>query len=85
MSHKQQDLYQDIDRILIDEPEIQARIANLAAAIDADYGDKDDLLLICVLKGGYVFLSDLSRALKRPHHLDFMGMSSYGKIGRAHV
>ncbi|MCA9953076.1 MAG: hypoxanthine phosphoribosyltransferase [Ardenticatenaceae bacterium] len=78
MSHKQQDLYQDIDRILIDEPEIQARIANLAAAIDADYGDKDDLLLICVLKGGYVFLSDLSRALKRPHHLDFMGISSYG-------
>lgn len=78
MSHEQQDLYQDIDRILIDESEIQARIANLAAAIDADYEDKDDLLLICVLKGGYVFLSDLSRALKRPHHLDFMGISSYG-------
>ena len=75
---KNQDLYQDIDRILIDGPQIQERIASLAAAIDADYADKDDLLLICVLKGGYVFLSDLSRALKRPHHLDFMGISSYG-------
>lgn len=78
MSQNNQDLYQDIDRILIDSPEIQARILDLAAAIDADYADKDDLLLICVLKGGYVFLSDLSRALKRPHHLDFMGISSYG-------
>ncbi|MBK8902900.1 MAG: hypoxanthine phosphoribosyltransferase [Anaerolineaceae bacterium] len=71
-------MYQDIDRILIDGPQIQERIVSLAAAIDADYADKDDLLLICVLKGGYVFLSDLSRALKRPHHLDFMGISSYG-------
>jgi len=78
MSQNNQDLYQDIDRILIDSPEIQARILTLAAAIDADYADKDDLLLICVLKGGYVFLSDLSRALQRPHHLDFMGISSYG-------
>jgi hypoxanthine phosphoribosyltransferase len=79
MSQNYQDLYQDIDHILIDSPEIQARILTLAAAIDADYADKDDLLLICVLKGGYVFLSDLSRALQRPHHLDFMGISSYGK------
>ncbi len=78
MSQENHDLFQDIDRILIDGPQIQERIVGLAAAIDADYADKDDLLLICVLKGGYVFLSDLSRTLQRPHHLDFMGISSYG-------
>lgn len=78
MSHTHHDLYKDIDRVLLDEQAIQDRIASIAAAIDADYADTDDLLLICVLKGGYVFLSDLSRALKRPHHLDFMGISSYG-------
>lgn len=78
MSPKIHDLYQDIDHILISEEKIQQRIASIAAAIEADYAEDEDLLLICVLKGGYVFLSDLSRALKRPHHLDFMGISSYG-------
>ena len=73
-----QDVYEDIDRVLIDEAEIQRRVADMAAAIEADYAEDADLLLICVLKGGYVFLSDLSRVLKRPHHLDFMGISSYG-------
>lgn len=72
------DLYVDIDRVLIDEAALQARITEMAAQIEADYADKEDLLLICVLKGGYMFLADLSRALKRPHHLDFMGVSSYG-------
>jgi len=72
------DLYQDIDHVLISEEQIQARIAELVAEIEADYEDKEDLLLICVLKGGYIFLGDLSRTLKRPHSLDFMGVSSYG-------
>ncbi|VAW31823.1 Hypoxanthine-guanine phosphoribosyltransferase [hydrothermal vent metagenome] len=78
MNQKPRDLHQDIDHILITEEQIQQRIMSIAAAIEADYADDDDLLLICVLKGGYIFLSDLSRALKRPHHLDFMGISSYG-------
>ncbi len=63
---------------MISEEQLQQRIASIAAAIEADYAEDEDLLLICVLKGGYVFLSDLSRALKRPHQLDFMGVSSYG-------
>lgn len=71
-------LQDNIDRILITEAELKERIQDLARQIDADYEDHDDLLLICVLKGGYVFLSDLSRALKRAHELDFMGVSSYG-------
>lgn len=78
MSPKLHDLFQDMDHILISEDQLQQRIAGLATAIEADYAEAEDLLLICVLKGGYVFLSDLSRALKRPHHLDFMGISSYG-------
>lgn len=73
------DIWADIDTVLIDEATLQARIITLAAQIDADYTDEEDLLLICVLKGAFVFLSDVSRALKRPHAIDFMGISSYGK------
>jgi len=73
------DIWADIETILIDEATLQARIKTVAAQIEADYTDQDDLLLICVLKGAFVFLSDISRALKRPHAIDFMGISSYGK------
>ena len=72
-------LHDDIASILIDQQALSDRIRVLAAQIEADYADIDDLLLICVLKGAYVFLGDLSRALNRPHHLDFMGTSSYGR------
>jgi len=73
------DIWADIETILIDEATLQARIKTVAAQIEADYTDQDDLLLIRVLKGAFVFLSDISRALKRPHAIDFMGISSYGK------
>lgn len=72
------DLEDDVASVLIDEAHIQKRVSEMAAKIEADYVDKADLILICVLKGGYMFLADLSRALKRPHELDFMGISSYG-------
>jgi hypoxanthine phosphoribosyltransferase len=72
------DIYANVDYALIDEDRLQARIQEMADQITADYEGEDDLLLICVLKGGYMFLADLSRALKRPHELDFMGVSSYG-------
>ena len=72
-------LLDDVDYVLIDEATLQKRVRELANAIETDYVDKEDLLLICVLKGGYMFLADLSRALQRPHELDFMAISSYGK------
>lgn len=75
---KTRDLRDDVDHILIDEQTLQDRVVALAQQIEADYEEFDDLLLICVLKGGYMFLADLSRAIKRPHELDFMGISSYG-------
>ena len=71
-------LEDNVLKVMIDEQELQQRIVELAAEIEADYAELDDLVLICVLKGGYMFLADLSRALKRPHELDFMGISSYG-------
>jgi hypoxanthine phosphoribosyltransferase len=72
------DLHADIDRILIDKQQLQTRTAELAAAITETYEGEEDLLMICVLKGGYMFLSDLSKAIERPHEIDFMGISSYG-------
>ena len=72
-------LRDDIANVLIGEAQLQGRIRELAGEIEKDYQDVDDLLLICVLKGAYIFLSDLSRAIERPHDLDFMGISSYGR------
>ena len=63
---------------LIDEGQLQARIKELGAQISADYAGKD-LLLLCILKGGVVFLTDLMRYLTIPHEIDFLAVSSYGK------
>ena len=72
------DLYDDIDHVLIDEATLQKRIQELAATITADYDGIEELMLFAVLKGSYMFLADLSRSLRRPHAVDFMGVSSYG-------
>jgi hypoxanthine phosphoribosyltransferase len=79
MGQGQHTLRDDIANVLIGEGQLQARIRELAREIEKDYEGVDDLLLICVLKGAYIFLSDLSRAIERPHDLDFMGISSYGR------
>jgi len=78
MMNNVRNLHDDIDYVLIDEEKLQARIQEIAQQIEADYDGIDDVLMICVLKGGYLFLADLSRGLQRPHALDFMGISSYG-------
>ena len=70
--------YQDLlSEILIDEGKLQERIAELGAQISADYAD-DNLLLICIMRGGVPFLVDLSRNITVPHMMDFMAVSSYG-------
>jgi hypoxanthine phosphoribosyltransferase len=63
---------------LIEEESLQARIKELGAQISADYEGKD-LLLLCILKGGVLFLTDLMRHLAIPHEIDFLAVSSYGK------
>ncbi|GMQ78436.1 MAG: hypoxanthine phosphoribosyltransferase [Anaerolineae bacterium] len=77
------ELENDVANVLIDEERIQQRVRELAKAILDDYQDIEDLLLVCVLKGAFVFLADLSREIRRPHQVDFMGISSYGAGTRA--
>jgi hypoxanthine phosphoribosyltransferase len=70
-------LEDNLAKILIPSDALQARIYELGIQISRDYRDTRPLL-VCVLKGGVMFLSDLSRALSIPHELDFMAISSYG-------
>jgi hypoxanthine phosphoribosyltransferase len=70
-------LLDDVAEILISEEQIRQRTQELAQEISRDYEGKD-LLLVCVLKGGIVFLVDLMRELTIPHSIDFMATSSYG-------
>ncbi len=70
-------MYEDVSEVLLTEEQIQQRIRELAEQISADYRGKD-LLLVCVLKGGVLFLTDLMRQLDIPHAIDFMAISSYG-------
>lgn len=72
-----QDYHEFIQEILVDEPALQARIAELAAEISRDYVGQD-LHLICILRGGIVFLTDLMRKITVPNTLDFMAVTSYG-------
>ena len=76
-----QDYKDFIAEILIDERTLQNRIKELAEEINRDYVGKD-LLLICILRGGIVFLVDLMRHITVPHSLDFMAVSSYGAGAR---
>lgn len=71
-----------LQEVLIDSAQLQARIAELGAQISTDYADCDDLLLICILKGGVMFLCDLMRYIDVPHEIDFLAVSSYGKGAR---
>ncbi len=70
-------LLEDIDHVLIPEDALQARIRELGDAISSDYESKEPLL-VGILIGAFVFLSDLLRAIHIPCHVDFMATSSYG-------
>ncbi len=72
-------LHPDLARILIDADEIQARTKALADQISQDYRDIDQLYIVGILKGAFIFLADLTRQLQVPHVVDFMALSSYGK------
>jgi hypoxanthine phosphoribosyltransferase len=72
-----QDYQEVLEEILIPEGALQKRIKELGQEISRDYEGKD-LLLVCILKGGVIFLTDLMRAIDVPHTIDFMAISSYG-------
>ena len=67
----------DITQVVLDEETIKTRVKELAKEISEEYKGKD-LVIIGVLKGAFIFLSDLSRALTIPHKIDFISISSYG-------
>lgn len=67
-----------IEKILITKEELQNKVKELAAQISKDYEGKD-LLLVSVLKGGFMFTADLMREITIPCEIDFMAVSSYGQ------
>lgn len=68
---------QDIEKVLISEEEIAAKVKELGAQIAKDYADKNPLI-VSVLRGSFVFMADLVRAIDAPCTVDFMSVSSYG-------
>jgi hypoxanthine phosphoribosyltransferase len=72
-----EDVTDDISQILVTGEQIQERVKAMAAEIDAEYRDKN-VLLLGVLKGAVMFMADLSRALHIPINMDWMAVSSYG-------
>lgn len=67
----------DIEKVLINEAELQEKITLLAKKLDEDYKDKNPLL-ICILKGSVLFFSDLVKKMKIKTEFEFMSASSYG-------
>lgn len=75
------DYHEFLAEILIPEDKLQERIKQLGEQISRDYAGKD-LLLICILRGGVMFLTDLIRHIDVPLAIEFMAVSSYGIGGR---
>ncbi len=67
----------DVERVIVTQEELQSKVAELAARVDADYKDRD-LLLVGVLKGAIMAMADLTRAMQRHIEMDWMAVSSYG-------
>jgi hypoxanthine phosphoribosyltransferase len=72
---------EDIASVLISEDEIQTRVAELGQEISADYAGKDPLL-VGVLRGVFIFMADLVRAITVPISVDFIGITRYGPSTR---
>ena len=66
-----------VERVIVTEGQIKSKVAELAARVDADYKDRD-LLLVGVLKGAIMAMADLTRAMQRHIDMDWMAVSSYG-------
>jgi hypoxanthine phosphoribosyltransferase len=72
-----QDYHEFLAEVMIDETTLRNRVAELGAQISQDYAN-GSLHLICILRGGVLFLADLIRCLSIPNTIDFMAVSSYG-------
>jgi hypoxanthine phosphoribosyltransferase len=65
--------------VLLDAATIQNRVRQLAGEIDRDYPEGEEIHLVCVLKGGFMFMADLVRGMGPRVSLDFIAVSSYAK------
>ena len=72
-----QDYREFIDEVLYDQASIEERVRQLGAQISRDYAG-EDLLVVCLLRGGITFAADLTRHIELSHELDCMSLSSYG-------
>lgn len=72
-------MHDDVQEILFSEQQLKERVAQLGREISRDYAGKEPVLLVSVLRGSYIFMADLSRAIDIPVQIDFMSVSSYGK------
>lgn len=70
-------MLKDIEEVLYSEEQIQAKVKELGEVISRDYEGRNPLV-ICVLKGAFMFLSDLVKRIDVPLEVDFMAVSSYG-------
>ncbi len=70
-------MHQDVQEVLYHEEQLRRRVKELGEQIAADYAGKD-IVLACVLRGSYIFMADLTRAIDLPMTVDFMAVSSYG-------
>lgn len=70
-------MHQDVEKVLLTEEELRARVKVLGEQITKDYQGKD-LVVASVLRGSYIFMADLTRAIDLPMSVDFMAVSSYG-------
>jgi hypoxanthine phosphoribosyltransferase len=69
----------NISNTIVSAEEIARRVGELARHIDHDYQNHDQLLLLGILRGAFIFLADLARQLRTPHVIDFMALTSYSK------
>jgi hypoxanthine phosphoribosyltransferase len=76
-----QDYHEFLGEILIPEDKLKTRVAELGQQISRDYAGKN-LMLVCILRGGVMFLTDLMRAISILHTIEFMAISSYGISAR---
>ncbi|PFG40294.1 hypoxanthine phosphoribosyltransferase [Georgenia soli] len=72
-----QDMGQDLEKVLLTQEQIDTRLTEMAAEIDADYAGRE-VLLVGVLRGAVMVMADLSRKLHLPVQMDWMAVSSYG-------
>ncbi len=74
------ELHADIEELVLSEKQINDKVIELAKQVDAEYVGKE-LMVVAILKGAFIFCSDLVRKMKTEHTVEFMSLSSYGAGG----